>query len=486
MTKRKSPIAKSLIKNSISGMFSAIEIHNKPTIKYRYEMVVLLVLNSWELLLKGFLYKFHKEIKIFLKDGTTKPFENCLNIVSQKIGKDFNPVLENLNVLYGYRNQVAHFYIEELDPIIFSLISKNIIFYSNFLKNFFKFDLSQDSDLILLPIGFKRPISPIDYISSTSINEKSTTVIKQFLQTIISATQRLNDEKIEETIFVDFRMNLINVNRITNADLIAGIDNSKTKDITFSVNKESRKIIASKEGEKVFLTRNRDEAQGIIYYEELQEGIFDEINNILDANRILAKSESKFMLGAALYFRIYSERQHVNFNIETFDLLARTGSMEFYGPFLYWLTKLPTDRIIKILFDIYKQSKSPYINNLTKIALIVGGDMMENLKIMLEEKYASMVQKPDFYYTFQDQIKSKINHPVLKALKSTSNKILIANYKYGDLLKDTNTSVNILSQECLHVFKGQTDQRSVTRDLDFLSYGQLLLNNIQIIEKFKT
>ena len=79
MRKRKSPIAKNLINNSISGIFSAIEIHNKPRIKYRYEMVVLLVLNSWELLLKGYLYKHHKDVKLFLKDGTSKPFAKfCL------------------------------------------------------------------------------------------------------------------------------------------------------------------------------------------------------------------------------------------------------------------------------------------------------------------------------------------------------------------------------------------------------------------------
>lgn len=65
MRKRKSPIAKSLINNSTAGIFSAIEIHNKPTIKYRYEIVVLIVLNAWELLVKGYLYKYHKDIKLF-------------------------------------------------------------------------------------------------------------------------------------------------------------------------------------------------------------------------------------------------------------------------------------------------------------------------------------------------------------------------------------------------------------------------------------
>lgn len=46
MRKRKSPIAKSLLNNSVSAMISTIELHNKPEIKYRYETVVILLLNS--------------------------------------------------------------------------------------------------------------------------------------------------------------------------------------------------------------------------------------------------------------------------------------------------------------------------------------------------------------------------------------------------------------------------------------------------------
>jgi len=485
MQKRKSPIAKNLVRNSISGMFSAIEIHNKPTMKYRYEMVVLLVLNSWELLLKGYLYKFHKDIKLIQKDGTTKPFENCVNIVNQKIGKDFNPINENLNVLYDYRNQVAHYYIDELDPIIFSLISKNIIFYSNFLKIHFKIDISKQSDLILLPIGFKRPISPIDYISTESFNKKSSPEVKAFLQTIVTATKRLIEEKIDDTIFIDFSMNLINVNRIKNVDLIAGIDNTKTNNLIFSVNKDSKKVILSDEGEKINLTRNRDEANGTFYYEELAEGIFDEINNIVDANRILSRGNDQFMLGAALYYRIYSERQHVNYNIETFEILARTGAMNFYGPFLYWLIKLPPANIVNILMEIYNQSKSPNIHNMTKILLILGNEALTIFSSLFAERYKDIVQKPDFYYTFLEQIRSKTSNPILKALKASSSKIIFENYNYGHLLKESAIPLKLLSQECLNVFKGQTTQRTLIRELDFIAYGQFLLNNRQIIEELK-
>lgn len=485
MQKRKSPIAKNLIRNSISGMFSAIEIHNKPTMKYRYEMVVLLLLNSWELLLKGYLYKFHKDIKLIQKDGTTKPFENCVNIVNQKIGKDFNMINENLNVLYDYRNQVAHYYIGELDPIIFSLISKNVIFYSNFLKSHFKIDLSKDSDLILLPIGFKRPISPIDYISTESFNKKSSPEVKAFLQTIVTATKRLIDDNIDDTIFIDFSMNLINVNRIKNVDLIAGIDNAKSNNLIFTVNKESKKVVFSDEGEKINLTRNRAEASGPFYYEELTEGIFDEINNIIDANRILSKGNHQFMLGEALYYRIYSERQHVNFSIETFEMLARTGAMNFYGPFLYWLIKLPPTNIVNILIEIYDQSKSPNIHNLTKVLLILGNEALAIFSKLFEERYKNVAQKPDFYYTFLDQLRSKTSNPILKAIKASPSKVACENYNYGLLIKESSIPLNLLSQECLNVFKGQTNQRSLTRELDFIAYGQFFLNNRQIIEEIK-
>lgn len=474
LRKRKSPIAKNLMKNSIAGMFSAIEIHNKPSIEYRYEMVVLLLLNSWELLLKAYLYKFHKRIKLFHKDGTTKQFENCLNIVIEKKGKDFAPEHENLNVLYDYRNQVAHFYIEELDPIMFALISKSIIFYSKFLKTNFNYDISAQSNLILLPIGFKRPMSPIDYISNTSTNSKASTELKEFLQNIISATRRLDSENIDETIFVDFRMNLTNANRITNADLIAGIDNTKTNSLIISTKKE------------VIVSRNKQETQGTLFYEELNEGIFDEINNIVNANRLLASDNTQFMLGDKIYYRIYSERQHVSYNIETFELLAKTAMLDFYAPFLFWLTKLPPKNLVDVLLKTYEHGKIPKIHNVLKIVNLLGPDAIEIFKKLLDEKYKNEVQKPDYFYTFSSMTKSKQTDQVLKCLKATENQILFGKSTYGNYLSDNKFAKSTLSQECLNYFNASNNNsktKSILINLDYLSYAELLVNNNKVVEE---
>lgn len=484
MKKRRSPVAKNLLHNSVSAIFSAIEIHNKPTMSCRYETVVLLILNAWELILKAYLYKYHKKIKLFHEDGTTKQFDNCLNITAEKTGKEFNPTIENLKVLYEYRNQVAHFFIKELNPVLFSLISKSIIFYSKFVQLHFKIDLTKDNNLILLPIGFKRPISPIDYISNISVNTNASLELKEFLHTIVDASRRLNDEKIDETIFSDFRMSLTNVSRITNADLIAGIDNSKKNQLTISTIKQTQNIIASKTGEKLVVTRDKNIATGSIYYEELQDGIFDEINNIIDANKLLSKDKFKFMLGLQLYYRIYSERQYVNFNIDIFEMLTKTAMLDFYAPFLFWFTKIPSKNAINLLYDVFQQSKSPKILNLVKISILLGEEASEILINAFDQKFKDQIQKPDYFYTLGELIKSKQTNLILKCLKSSPNKTFLSQ-TYLDFMNDSKLTKSTLSNECFNFFSGQSDQKTILRELDYLAYADQIIDNTELLEEFK-
>lgn len=486
MKKRRSPIAKNLLNNSISAMISTIEIHNKPELKYRYETVILLMLNSWELLLKSYLYKNHKkDVKLFEKDGRTKPFENCLNIVSQKIGINFNSTKENLEVLYNYRNQVAHFYLEEINPILFSLVSKNIIFYNEFIKHNFKYDLSEKSDLILLPIGFKKPISPIDYISNTSINKNASKEIKDFLKTIIVATERLNSQNIDETIFVEFKMNLSNISRIKNADLIAGIDNSKNSTLTINT-KPTIDIKLGNEGQAVTITKNKENATGVIIYEELQENIFEEINNIIDVNRLLTKDENQFILGPSVYYRVYSEREYVNYKIDDFNILSQFGAMESYSPFLYWLVRLPSKNIAYILYHTLLKAKQPNISNYIKLCFILDGELPKITKDYLDEKYIEISQKPGYYYFFNEIFKSKQKDKFLKVHKFTSSKKIFENKTLSELKLDDKYLQNKISELCIKTFKENTTKyRAQIRDLDFVCYYDKFKNIEEIIEEIK-
>lgn len=244
LVKRIPPIAKTLVNNSIAAMISAIEIHNKPKIKYRYEIVTLLVINSWELLLKAYIYKFLGKKSLFV-DGRseTKPFLECTGLVLGNLENKYHVVRKNLEALYYYRNRFSHYHIEDINIILFALIKKNIIFYDDFIQKFFNIDISTRDDLILLPIGFKKPTSPLDYLSNESYSKSTSKEITNFIFNIIESTKELSDIGINETILSDFKINLTNENRITNADIISGITKDNKSGISFSVKKYIKNAI---------------------------------------------------------------------------------------------------------------------------------------------------------------------------------------------------------------------------------------------------
>ncbi len=217
------PLTEALIENAKSAIISAIELHNKPKIDYRYEIVTILVINAWELMLKAYINEYHPDVKLIKKDGRTKPFEECVKFVSSTLGKDFKVIEENLNSLYEYRNHIIHFYKDPIDAILFALLYKNILLFNNFLKKHFNYDLAEECSLFLLPIGFKPFSNPIDFLSPNSQNNYTSYSTKEFIRRLFERTKNLYEEGIDEPIFSTFQVAVINENRIKNADIIVGI-----------------------------------------------------------------------------------------------------------------------------------------------------------------------------------------------------------------------------------------------------------------------
>lgn len=212
-----------LVDNSKSALISAIEIHNKPIFAYRYEVVSMLIINAWELLLKAYLLKNHQEIKVIRDDGTTKPFEECVESVRSSIGLEFFATAENIKKVYEYRCNCIHFYQEDIDVLLYSLSSKSVELYSEFIHTYFGVDLSEESNLILLPIGFKKPISPIIYLSNKSALETTSPPVTEFIKSIITSTNILIDNNLDDSILVGYKLSLTNENRISNADIKAAV-----------------------------------------------------------------------------------------------------------------------------------------------------------------------------------------------------------------------------------------------------------------------
>jgi hypothetical protein len=222
----KTPFELALLGNAKAAMFAAVEVHNKPIFPYRYEVCTLLAINAWELALKAYIAKEVKSVKLIRKDGTAKPFLECVACASSEVGKSFDPIKYNLEILYEYRNKIAHFYSEDMHVIVLGLLKASVLFFTQFIEDHFGEKVYEEANLILLPIGFTKPVSPLDFISNQSASRHCSVEVKSFLQLIKKSSEALQAQGIDDSVIVNYSIALINESRIKNADLTAAINNS--------------------------------------------------------------------------------------------------------------------------------------------------------------------------------------------------------------------------------------------------------------------
>jgi hypothetical protein len=225
----------SLAGNAKCAIFAAVEIHNKPIFPYRYEVCTLLVINAWELALKAYIAKEMRSVNLVKGDGNSKPFLECVACVSSKLGKVFDLTKCNLKVLYAYRNRIAHLYEGDLDPVILGLLKASVLSFCDFLELHFGQRLYEEANLILLPIGFTKPVSPLDFISNRSAVRRCSAEVKSFLDLLKKSCEELQANGIDESVMINYSLSLVNESRIKNADLTAAISNSGPNETVIAI-----------------------------------------------------------------------------------------------------------------------------------------------------------------------------------------------------------------------------------------------------------
>lgn len=237
MAKRKM-VQINLIKNSIAAYFAAIEIHNKPNISYRYETVTLLMMNAWELALKAYVKKYIKNRSIFTQDGHTISADKALDYVNEHRNSikanSFTAIKKNIEEIEKYRNNIAHFYCEQLEPYIFMLVARSALNYVDFMKTQFSKDVMVDEGLFIMPLGFKLPFKPEDFLSDKAANYAASEETKCFIQDIVTVIRSLKEAGIEDSIVLGFDIYLESVKKASNSDILAAITTIDAANATFA------------------------------------------------------------------------------------------------------------------------------------------------------------------------------------------------------------------------------------------------------------
>lgn len=225
----------------------------------------------------------------------------------------------------------------------------------------------------------------------------------------------------------------------------------------------------------VVLTRDPAKATGSFFYEEISEGIFDEINNVVDANRVLARGRPKFLLGPSVYYRIYAERQHVSQDHDHFEHLFGSA-VDLYAPCVFWALSLPDQDIAPPVAELCLLPRNPSIHFVLRLAVLLGFEFCGWLDDKWSQKWKRHPQPPSFYWSFHELLSKmdKDDPRLIAARLSPRAQIDVPEtprVEISELLKSTTQASSLLSKVCLMIFEGQTDLRALARQLDFLAYG---------------
>lgn len=135
-------IQEKLLEKSKEAFVMAIEVYNKPTIKYRVEGFSFFICNAWELMLKAHLLNKKGEDSIYYKDNRdrTITLEKCLQKV---ITNEKAPLRRNLAKIIELRNTSTHFVTEEYEMIYIPLFQACILNFVEKMKDFHDIDMTE-------------------------------------------------------------------------------------------------------------------------------------------------------------------------------------------------------------------------------------------------------------------------------------------------------------------------------------------------------
>ena len=198
-----------MLDKSEEAFLMAIEIYNKPTIKYRLEGFAFFICNAWELLLKAKLLRDGKSIYFNDKPNRTLALSNCINSV---FTNDKDPVRKNLEIIVGLRNTATHYVIKELDSIYLPFMQSNVLNYSQKLFDFFERDITEkiNSSFMTLVVN-NQQISDEEILSKYGDN-----ILNRYIK-IKNETQELINSNSNDRLAIKIDLNIKIVKDINEA-----------------------------------------------------------------------------------------------------------------------------------------------------------------------------------------------------------------------------------------------------------------------------
>ncbi len=174
-----------LIDKAKEAFLMALEVYNKPSIRYRVEGFSFFICNAWELMLKARIIQTSGESAIYYRDNPSRTIslENCIKAI---FTNEHAPIRKNLEKIVELRNTSTHFIVEEYEMVYIPLFQACVFNFNEKMMEFHSVDMT-----CVVPENFLTLAASIRTLTATEIRAKYP---KEIAERFLTVTDNINAE----------------------------------------------------------------------------------------------------------------------------------------------------------------------------------------------------------------------------------------------------------------------------------------------------
>lgn len=217
-----SELSQRLVNKSIEAFLMALEIYNKPTIRYRIEGFSFFICNAWELMLKAKLLNDSKSIYYQDSDRTLELTKIVRLVYSDKR----QPLRINLEKIIELRNISTHFITEDYEEIYAPLFQSCVINFCTQIQRFHNINMSDHvaQNFLTLPLN-------VNILTDLDIKAKYSKEMANRLIKSRSEVSTLIEQSSSSELSIPVRHEFYQTKFRDDASFTYAIDNNATENV---------------------------------------------------------------------------------------------------------------------------------------------------------------------------------------------------------------------------------------------------------------
>ena len=162
MEKKDESTYRRLLDKSQEAFLLAIELYNRPTIRYHAEGCCFFLCNAWELMLKAYLVRRDGGQAVYYDDGDrTLSLSDCLKRI---FTNENDPLRRNMDVVMEFRNTSTHFVTDEYELFYGPVLQESVRCYEEKLRELHGIEISDRIPENYLALSVRRGTLDLDTI----------------------------------------------------------------------------------------------------------------------------------------------------------------------------------------------------------------------------------------------------------------------------------------------------------------------------------